>query len=212
MVRTVRLVAASYVVIAGLVLGLGWLVTHPLETSVDGFDDDVARWFADQRTPGLDRVAEVGTFLGDTVAGLVLCAVLAVVAGLLDRSWRGPLLVLLAVVGHFGIYLLATHVDPRSRPPVPILDPGLVPSHSFPSGHVGTAVTAWGLVVLLLALRVSHRAWRRVLLTLLVAAPVVVALARLYQGAHHLTDVTTSLLYASAWLLVVATALRVPRH
>ena len=27
--------------------------------------------------------------------------------------------------------------------------------------------------------------------------------ARLYQGAHHLTDVLTSLIYASVWLAVL---------
>ena len=36
--------------------------------------------------------------------------------------------------------------------------------------------------------------------TPLLVLPLVTLVARLYMGAHHLTDVLTSLLYASAWL------------
>ena len=42
---------------------------------------------------------------------------------------------------------------------------------------------------------------------LLLLIPVFVALARLYQGAHHPTDVLTSLLYTTLWLAVAATVL-----
>jgi len=42
---------------------------------------------------------------------------------------------------------------------------------------------------------------------LLVLLPVFVLLSRLYQGAHHLTDVLTSLVYATVWLLVLARTL-----
>jgi uncharacterized protein (TIGR00106 family) len=57
--------------------------------------------------------------------------------------------VVVAAVGVYAIYLLAVTVDPRPRPPVTILDPGLVPTHSFPSGQVGTAVVLYGCVVVL---------------------------------------------------------------
>ena len=45
-------------------------------------------------------------------------------------------------------------------------------------------------------------------MVLLACVPLFVALSRLYQGAHHLTDVATSLVYGTVWLLVLATALR----
>ncbi|SFI31989.1 undecaprenyl-diphosphatase [Nocardioides psychrotolerans] len=199
-------VATTYVVVAAAVVGLGWLLTHPLAGSVGAFDDDVSRWFADRRTPGLDRVADVVTFVADTWVGVLVALAVAVAAGVCDRSWRGPVLVVAAVVGHLGIYLLGTHLAPRDRPPVEILDPGLVPDHSFPSGHVGTAVIAYGCVAVVLALRLRSAPVRRTVVGLLALVPFLVALSRLYQGAHHVTDVTTSLVYASVWLLVLARA------
>ena len=42
---------------------------------------------------------------------------------------------------------------------------------------------------------------------LLLVVPPVVLLARLYQGAHHVTDVLTSLLYGTIWLAVLTVLL-----
>ena len=119
---------------------------------------------------------------------------------------------MLANVGDGGIYWFGIHADPRDRPPVHILDSGLVPDHSFPSGHVGTAVAVYGGAALLLALWLRTRqrgvGAGRVVVVLLACVPLFVALSRLYQGAHHLTDVWTSLVYGVIWLAVLAALLR----
>jgi putative acetyltransferase len=65
------------------------------------------------------------------------------------RQWRSALFVRLAVGGVYGIYVLGFTLAHRDRPPVKILDPGLVPNHSFPSGHVAAATALWGAVVVL---------------------------------------------------------------
>ena len=211
MARRLLLAVAAYVVLAGLVVGWGWLLTHPLQGSIEGTDDDVSRWFAGQRTSWLDPVSDVGTLLGETPVGLAVGAVVAVVAGLALRSLAAVALVLLANVGDGGIYWLGTNADPRDRPPVRILDPGLVPDHSFPSGHVGTAVAVYGGAALLLALWLrSHNhlgATGRIVVVLLACVPLFVAASRLYQGAHHLTDVGTSLVYGTVLLGVLSAAL-----
>lgn len=201
--RRLLLVVAAYVSIVLVVVGVGWLITHTFAGPVSAVDDGVARWFADQRTPDLDSVAEAGTFLGETWVGLIVIAVVALASGLWDRALRGPLVAVLASAGAGGIYWVASHAVPRDRPPVEILDPGLVPTHSFPSGHVGTAVAAYGAAALLLAVRIRAAGLRGAATVVLLAAPVVVAVSRLYQGAHHLTDVVTSLAYGTVWLAVL---------
>ncbi len=214
-VRSRLLLAVSaYAVLALVVVGWGWLLTHSLEPSVDPVDDDIARWFAGERRGWLDPVAEGGTLLGETVVGLAVGGLVAVVAGLALRSLRPALLIGLADVGDGGIYWLGSHAAPRDRPPVELLDAGLVPTHSFPSGHVGTAVAVYGGAAVLLALWVRTRSRpsgaARVLVVLLGLVPMYVAASRLYEGAHHLTDVGTSLVYGTVWLAVV-TALARPR-
>jgi membrane-associated phospholipid phosphatase len=212
MARRLLFAVSTYAVLAAVVVGWGWLLTHSLQGAIEGTDDDVSRWFADQRTSWLDPVSDVGTLLGETPVGLAVGAVVAVVAGLALRSVAAVLLVLLADIGDGGIYWLGSHADPRDRPPVHILDPGLVPTHSFPSGHVGTAVAVYGAAALLLALWLRRRGALsragRLLVVLVALVPLFVALSRVYQGAHHVTDVGTSLVYGTVWLLVLVAALR----
>ena len=195
---------AAWGLILASVLGIGWLLTHSLESTVDPWDDDVARWFASERTGYLNDVADVGTFFGETLVGVAVAAVVGGAASMWRRSLRPALFFALALAGIGGFYWFGTELITRDRPPVRILDPGLVPNDSFPSGHVATALTVFGGTALLVSwLAPRARPW----IWLLLLFPTFVALARLYQGAHHPTDVLTSLLYASAWLAVVATVL-----
>jgi membrane-associated phospholipid phosphatase len=196
-----------WVVVTAVVVGLGRLITHPLAGPVDGFDNPISRWFAGERTSSLDPVADVGTLLGETVVGVGVAVVAAVVFSLWQRSLRPAIFLAVTEAAIGGLYAIATHLDPRNRPPVRILDAGLVPDASFPSGHVATATVAYvGVVVLLLAYARAVARWATPLLLL----PVFVLLARLYQGAHHLTDVLTSVCYAGALLLVMARLVLVP--
>ena len=191
----------AWALILGVVVGFGWLITHPWGHAVDSFDNPVSRWFAGERTPTLNTTAEVGSFFGETIVGLAVAAAAAIGFSLWQRALRPAVFLALVTAGVGGVYFVATHVDPRQRPPVRILDAGLVPDHSFPSGHVGTATAVYGAIaVLCWAYARSSRSWAWVLLAL----PVLVLLARLYQGAHHLTDVLTSVLYAAVWVIVLA--------
>ncbi|GCD89395.1 hypothetical protein NLS1_14010 [Nocardioides sp. LS1] len=198
---TLGRILGLWVVVTALVVGLGWLITHPLASGVDGFDNPISRWFADQRTGSLSSLADVGTLLGETITGLSVAAVTALVFSLWQRSIRPALFVALAEACIGGLYFVATHLISRDRPPVKILDAGLVPDHSFPSGHVATAIVAYaGIVVLLRTYAAAVGRWAVVLLLL----PAFTLLSRLYQGAHHVTDVATSVCYASVFLLVLA--------
>lgn len=205
---TAGLLLVAWAVILGAVLGIGWLLTGPLESTVDPWDDDIARWIADGRTDALGAVADAGTLLGDTIVGMSVAAVAAIGFSLWRRSVVPALFLGLVAAGIGGFYSVATHLITRDRPPVRILDPGLVPDHSFPSGHVATATAVYGgIAVLAWVLAPAARRW--VWVPMLI--PVLEVFARLYEGAHHLTDTLTSVGYASAWLVVLA-GLVLPRR
>jgi undecaprenyl-diphosphatase len=190
-----RLVPA-FVVILLLVLATGWLITNPWR-GVTGFDNDLALWLEDHRTSLGNNLTEIGAFIGSTWVFLVGSVVLT---GLLaSRAGRRPaIFAFSATAGVLVIYLAATQTISRQRPPVHILDPGLVPDHSFPSGHTLFATALYGVLVVLLW---NRQRWAACLLALL---PLVVGVSRLYEGAHHLTDVLTSLVAATIWLVVLA--------
>ena len=199
-----RTLAIAWLVLLVGVLAVGWLLTHPLEPTVDPWDDSVVEGIADQRTPTMDVVAAWGSHVADTIVGVIVAAVAALVLWRTQHSRRPLVYFSVLVGGTLVLYLIVTAVITRDRPPVEILDPGLVPDHSFPSGHVATSIVVYCALAIYLARTVpgSMRwAW------LLFLAPVVVAPARLYEGAHHPTDVLTSLVFAPLWVAAVAQVL-----
>ena len=202
-----RTLATWWVLLLLGVLAVGWVITHPLESTVDPWDDSVERWIAERRTPALDTAAALGSHLADTIVGVALAAVIAVVAWRKQGSRRPLAYYGVLVVGTLALYLVVTYFITRDRPPVEILDPGLVPDHSFPSGHVATSIVVYVATAVFLARTVrGARRW----VWPLYLVPLVVIPSRLYQGAHHPTDVLTSVVFASVWVVVVARVLLPP--
>jgi undecaprenyl-diphosphatase len=198
--RTALGLLVALVVLCAAEVAVGWLITHPLRSTLRG-ENDVNRWFADQRTTSLTHVADGGTLVGETITGAVVLAVLGIGFALWRRTWWPLVFVGVLDAGLGLFYLAGTTLDPRRRPPVPILQSGLVPDASFPSGHTATATGIAGvLAALLWAYTRLSLAW----LVLLVLVPAYTLLSRLYVGAHHVTDVLTALVYTVLWLLLCA--------
>ena len=90
------------------------------------------------------------------------------------------------------VFVIAAAVVGRDRPPVERLDP-TPPTSSYPSGHVG-ASTALYVSFALMATRISNVVVRRVVIALCIIAPLLVSFARLYRGAHHISDIVVGIL------------------
>lgn len=199
-----RILAIAWIVLLLGVLTIGWVLTHALESTVDPWDDGVERWIADRRTPTLDFLAAWGSHLADTIVGVIVAAVAALVLWRTQHSRRPLAYFTVLVAGTLVLYLIVTALITRDRPPVKILDPGLVPDHSFPSGHVATSIVVYCALAIYLARTIPGSlrwSWP------LFLAPLIVAPSRLYEGAHHPTDVLTSLVFAPLWVTAVALVL-----
>ena len=82
--RAARTLALVWVVLVLGVLATGWLLTGPLASAVDPWDDGVVRWLEDRRTSGLDTAAAAGSAIADTIVGVSLAAVV----GLAGSWWQ----------------------------------------------------------------------------------------------------------------------------
>ena len=185
--------------ILAVMLGLGWLVTH-VEPST-GPDLAIAVWFAQHRTPALDVASTVATDLCSTTSVFVLGFLAAAGSAALLRRWWPAVLLAIALVGELWLFLATAMIVKRPRPPVAHVDAALPPTSSFPSGHTGAAIALFGGIAAIVLCTV--RAWWR-WLVLAVAAVVVVAVAaaRMYRGAHYLTDALGAVVLTVPWLLV----------
>lgn len=198
--------SAASVVLAGVMVGLGLLVTQVGGTrGLRHWDVSVNRWFVHQRTGSLTSVSDVGSHLAETptVIGVGLLVVVLL-------WWRRRDLVAIGVLV-FGltlevtVFVTTTALVDRARPPVQRLD-AAPPTSSFPSGHTAAAVVlAGGLAWIVLRLW-GRRPWMWALVTVLTLVPVAVALSRLYRGMHHPTDVIVGALLGGACLTIAIVA------
>jgi undecaprenyl-diphosphatase len=165
----------------------------------------VERWLGAHRSGWLTDVADVVSQLGETLTVLLVGPVLLLVTWLWTRQIRPVIFLGAALVGEVAAYLVTVSIVSRPRPPVALLDPGLDPNHSYPSGHVAAAVALYGGTAVLLWLRCANHL--RLLSIPLVMLPPLVGIARLYLGAHHPSDVIASIAFMSAWLAITRAVL-----
>ena len=198
-VRVVLLILA-WALLTGLLIAVGVGVTH--SSAVNAFDRHVTSVVVAHRTPALNAVMKVVSWIGSWVA-LVATGILLLVLVLRRRLPVAALvLAIVAWVGENGGVTLTKHVVERDRPPQ---DLRLVSAHgwSWPSGH--TAVASLVFPILALVVVAIAPTWRYRPLAWVFAALAVVAMAfsRVELGVHWTTDVIASMVFVSAWLVIV---------
>ncbi len=197
------LVLAAFVAVETGLLLLGLLVTRVLDAgALPESELAFERAVVAHRTPWLDSATRAGTVLGGTETVLALTAAGCLVLFLCGHGPRLPAFLALAVVGETVLFVVASSLLDRLRPPIPHLDPASITS-SFPSGHTAATTALWvGLALGLARTRPGQRL--RVLVgTLAVVLPLLVLLTRLYRGMHWPTDVAASVLFTLAWLVLL---------
>jgi membrane-associated phospholipid phosphatase len=196
--RTVLKIGVALVLLVGVMLGLGWLVTRAFVhdwpfTAEDGVD----RSLAGDRTPLLNHISAFFSAMASTPYAIGLTVLAAVVARLMFHRWREALFVAGVVVLEVAVFLVTTLVINRPRPLVTHLDVA-PPTSSFPSGHTAAALALSGAVILVARYHgVRWPVW------LVLVIPFAVGVSRLYRGMHHPSDVIAGLLLATACLALM---------
>lgn len=188
------------VLLVGVLLGVGYLLTVVAAgTPVADADVGLVQTVATLRVPLLDALSVPAAEMGNTLVVVVGAAVAAVLGVAVLRRLRPAVLLVAAVAGETLMFMVVASITGRTRPPVQPLDAQLPPTSSFPSGHTAAAVALYGGIAVIV-LAATREWWRWLVLATAVVIVVLVAAARLYRGAHHLSDVLGSLLLTLPWL------------
>lgn len=203
LVRTgqARLAALGLTVVLGFGLGLaslwlfGWLADEVFERDTLLVDTAVLAWLRAARSPTLDGLAWLFSFLG--AGGLAVILIVVVVWLGLRGRWGAAGGVLLVTGGAQALNNVLKELFQRTRPaPVDAWVPAQ--AFSFPSGHAMVAA-AFYLFLAYLAWRVLH-GWPRVAVACgLVLLILLIGLSRLYLGVHYLSDVAAGYLAGFLW-------------
>jgi len=174
------------------------------------YDAGISHWFYEHAFEPLTTVMFAITHLHGIPAMCVLSALLGV------WFWRkgAPYWVLttaIAVPGGMVLNVLLKHVYQRARPAFdePFLT---LVTYSFPSGHTAAATLFYGLLASY-AVTVSPR-WRVRCAAVAGAVFMValVALSRVYLGAHFVSDVLAAMAESLAWLAFCITSVSTLRR
>jgi undecaprenyl-diphosphatase len=195
----------AWVLILGLVAGFGELVTKAGNGNVLG-DRTIPHWFAAHRTPGLNRWSLIVSNSGATEAILIVSVATAVVFLAVTRHWRPVVFIAVVMAGELAAFLAAAAVVKRPRPDVTHLDHHL-PTSAYPSGHEAATCCLY-VAIAILVIGSARGWWRWLFLIPAIVMPVLVALARLYRGEHHPTDILGSLIFAGLWLTATSLLIR----
>jgi undecaprenyl-diphosphatase len=195
--RIAAAVVVAWVLILGIIVGIGELITKDGNGNVLG-DRTIPHWFAVHRTVGLTHWSLIFTTLGATRAILIVALATCVVFLAVTRHWRPVIFVATVMFGELGAFLAAAAVVKRPRPDVTQLDQHL-PTSAYPSGHEAATCCLY-VAVAILVIGHARGWWRWLFLIPAIAMPVLVALSRMYRGEHHPTDILGSLIFSALWL------------
>ncbi|WP_082097255.1 phosphatase PAP2 family protein [Demequina silvatica] len=168
----------------GVIVGVGLLLADVPENGLN-------RTLLDLREPALNATTMV---ISEAASTLVVIATAVVVSGIVwwqTRQWWFAAVPLIALALEAIVFLTSSAVIGRDRPDVDQLDHA-PPTASFPSGHTGAA-TAVYVSFALMATRIRNGTVRVTVIVVCALVPVGVAVARVYRGMHHPTDVIAGL-------------------
>jgi membrane-associated phospholipid phosphatase len=200
--QDVGLLAACYVLLTGIWSAIGWTIVEPLDdTAVVRTDERVANWFVEQRTPTLDDLSLAGSLLAETIVKIVVTAIIVLVLLWAVKRWLDPLVVAVSLILEAMVFITVTWIVDRPRPDVEQVDASPVDS-GFPSGHAAAA--ACYIAVAVVVFWHTRNRWIRAMAVAFTAPmPIIVGVARMYRGMHHLTDVAAGVLLGAASVVLV---------
>jgi undecaprenyl-diphosphatase len=149
-----------------------------------------------------------GAFIANTPVKIALSLVVAGLVTWRFRRWHEALMVAVPLIFEATAFVVISFIVGRPRPPVERLLDSPVDT-SFPSGHVAAATVYAAFAVIVFWH--TRAVWARAIVAVVVvAAPLVVGWARMYQGMHYLTDVTAGIALGVTSVVIVVSILGPP--
>lgn len=193
--------------------GATWLFGGITEDLITGdpltmIDKLLSEWFRSHATPRFTMGMQYVSALASTPAVSIQFAIMLCVL-LWKRLWYWLLGLVLAVAGGMFLNVMLKDLFGRARPgwaDPALADPG------FPSGHTMMATIIYGFLATYLILRTGS--WPARFLIAIMTIPLVflVALSRMYLGAHYLSDVLGAMAAGMAWLALCLTTVETLRR
>lgn len=156
---------------------------------------------AAKEPPRIIELLIFGFYVGKELVQVI--AVILALYFLHKRFWRELAMLVAGLGGGALIWYFLIGIFNRPRPTEQI---GIVVTDpSFPSGHVITAVLAYGLLAYLLVPKMPSLFWKWVIVIASILTMLFIGFSRLFLGGHYLTDLLAGYALGIAWAGLVYT-------
>jgi len=188
----------SFLLAGGIFMAVAWNVAFHRPIVV--VDSTIASWFhahlSDSWTHVMLAVSAANGIGASALWSVLFAALLARI-----REWYWILTLALGTLGGAAINVMLKDAYERSRPH---FDDALVTigTYSFPSGHTAAATIFYGTLAAFLVTRYRAPRIRVAIVLVAVAMVVLVAISRMYLGAHYLSDVVAAAASSTVWLVL----------
>ncbi|GAC1540839.1 MAG: hypothetical protein NVS2B4_20210 [Ramlibacter sp.] len=197
-----HLAASLVLAVVGVCMFAALVADLLLDGPVTRVDAPISNWFELHAQPWATPLMLALSAAHGTLGICALAAALAVALVLRHQSHWLPLL-LVTVPGGLLLNALVKTVFHRARPTFehPLVS---LATSSFPSGHAAGATVWWGFVLMLWWAREPRPGRRALACGVAGALVLLVALSRVYLGAHYPSDVLAGIAEATAWVSLCA--------
>lgn len=142
---------------------------------------------------------KVITFLGSTEFIIFLCVFFLILFIILKKKNTGIIICCVLIISTIVNNLLKIIIC-RERPDV--LKLVMEDSYSFPSGHTMASVSMYGILIYIVLKSNMNKKLKVLLSIVLGIIPILVAISRVYLGAHFISDVIGAFLVSIILLLI----------
>lgn len=186
-------------IIIGLILLFAILSIFVMLEKTINIDNMFYEFITLNRSNVTTNIYKILTFLGSTGFIIFLCVFFLVLFIFLKMKNHGIIISVVLIVSTLINNLLKI-IFRRGRPEVLALV--IEDSYSFPSGHTMAAVSMYGILMYIVLKSNLNKVLKTILSSILGLIPVLVALSRVYLGAHYLTDVIGAFIVSIILLLI----------
>ena len=175
---------------------------------ISHLDTATLNFFESIRSPFLIYFFKAVTTLGEWWFILII---VAIISFLFFRKFKMmPVLILwlLTIGSAIDSYILKVLFH-RERPIDSLVENG---TFSFPSAHATLAMACYGFIIYLVLKNIRREWLRKIIAYLGPMSITLIAVSRLYLGAHYLSDVIAGLLLGGAWLAIGIYILKIVRR
>ena len=175
------------------------LTTAIVQHKAIALDDAAFRVLGNMVSPGMTRVMLAITFFGSQYfllpANVILILVVTLNPSTRRRAWK---LAVVAITSTAVLFLLKDLLH-RNRPLVPLI--AKAHHYSFPSGHMFTSFTFFGMVAWLLY-KSKLPNWKWILIILIACLVMGIGISRVYLKLHFMSDVVAGACLGFVWLVL----------